>query len=45
MTQGALQTTDVVRYRALTTNAASLAVAHREGFVPYGENLAVRLEN
>jgi hypothetical protein len=43
MTRRALQTTDVVRYRALTTNAASLAVARGEGFAPYGENLAVRL--
>ena len=34
---------DVVRYRALTTNVASLAVARRTGFVPYGENVAIRL--
>lgn len=43
MTRAALDSADVVRYRALTTNAASLAVARREGFLPYGENIAVRL--
>lgn len=34
---------DVVRYRALTSNAASLAVARHAGFAPYGENVAIRL--
>ncbi|MEN3272763.1 MAG: hypothetical protein V7636_1524, partial [Actinomycetota bacterium] len=34
---------DVVRYRALTTNHASLAVARHVGFVAYGENVAIRL--
>jgi hypothetical protein len=34
--------TDVVRYRALTTNNASLAVARRAGFEAYGENVALR---
>lgn len=33
----------VVRYRALQTNLASLAVARSLGFVGRGENLAVRL--
>lgn len=32
----------VLRYRALTTNAASLAVARRLGFVGHGANIAVR---
>jgi RimJ/RimL family protein N-acetyltransferase len=34
--------TDVVRYRALTTNAPSLAVARRAGFAGYGENVVIR---
>jgi len=34
---------EVVRYRALTTNHASLAVARRAGFTAYGENVAIRL--
>lgn len=34
---------EVVRYRALTTNHASLAVARRAGFTAYGENIAIRL--
>ena len=33
----------VVRYRALVTNAASVAVARNAGFVAYGCNVAVRL--
>jgi GNAT superfamily N-acetyltransferase len=33
---------EVARYRALTTNAASIAVARRLGFEGYGENVAVR---
>jgi RimJ/RimL family protein N-acetyltransferase len=33
----------VIRYRALVTNHASLAVARRAGFTPYGCNVAVRL--
>lgn len=42
MTTAALDHTDVVRYRALATNHASLAVAARAGFEPYGENVALR---
>lgn len=37
-----LPVVDVVRYRALTTNAASLAVAARLGFEGYGANILVR---
>lgn len=33
---------EVARYRALTTNAPSLAVAAKLGFAGYGENVAVR---
>jgi GNAT superfamily N-acetyltransferase len=40
----ALTWTDLVRYRALTTNAPSLAVAAALGFVPCGQNMAVRLQ-
>jgi RimJ/RimL family protein N-acetyltransferase len=43
MARRALQGSDVVRYRALTTNMPSLAVARRAGFEPYGENIAVHL--
>ena len=43
MARHALRRSDVARYRALTTNAPSLAVARRAGFEPYGENIAVRL--
>jgi RimJ/RimL family protein N-acetyltransferase len=42
MTAAALEQMDVVRYRALAANAASLRVASRLGFVPYGRNMAVR---
>lgn len=35
----------VVRYRALTTNYASLAVARPLGFIGRGQNLAVRLRS
>lgn len=34
---------EVARYRALTTNAASLRVAEALGFTPFGANVAVRL--
>jgi GNAT superfamily N-acetyltransferase len=34
---------EVVRYRALTTNDASRAVARRAGFTAYGENVAIRV--
>ncbi|MEX1009221.1 MAG: GNAT family N-acetyltransferase [Acidimicrobiia bacterium] len=43
MARHALERTDAVRYRALTSNAPSLAVARRAGFEPYGENIAVHL--
>jgi RimJ/RimL family protein N-acetyltransferase len=33
---------EVARYRALKTNRASLAVALRLGFTPYGENVVIR---
>jgi RimJ/RimL family protein N-acetyltransferase len=42
MTDAALGAMVVVRYRALTTNAPSLRVASKLGFVPYGANYAVR---
>jgi GNAT superfamily N-acetyltransferase len=44
MTAEQLPTARVVRYRALQTNLASLAVAGLLGFVGRGENLAVRLK-
>jgi RimJ/RimL family protein N-acetyltransferase len=34
---------EVVRYRALTTNMPSLAIARRAGFTPYGSNVAIRM--
>ena len=34
---------ELARYRALTTNAASLRVAAKLGFTPLGANVAVRL--
>ena len=43
MITDALERTGVVRYRALFTNAASLAIAARLGFVGDGANIAVRL--
>jgi hypothetical protein len=33
---------DVVRYRALATNTASLAIAHRLGFRAFGQNFRAR---
>ena len=33
---------EVARYRALTSNVASLRVAAKLGFTPYGENVAIR---
>ena len=33
----------VARYRALTSNVASLRVAEKLGFTPFGGNVAVRL--
>lgn len=44
MVADALRSSAVVRYRALTTNQPSLAVARALGFVPRGENLAVRFD-
>lgn len=43
MVEDALVTTEIVRYRALVSNTASLSVAARLGFVPRGENLVARL--
>jgi len=43
MVAEALETLEVVRYRALTTNLASLAVARKLGFVQDGSNIVVRL--
>ena len=34
---------ETARYRALTTNVASLRVAEKLGFTPFGANVAVRL--
>lgn len=34
---------ELARYRALTTNLASLRVAEKLGFTPFGANVAVRL--
>ena len=34
---------ETARYRALTTNVASLRVAEKLGFMPFGANVAVRL--
>lgn len=39
----ALRTTAVAEWRARSTNTASIKVALKLGFAPYGENLAVRL--
>ncbi len=39
VTFSALAATDLVRYRALATNTASLAIARKLGFVARGENL------
>ncbi len=44
MVVDALPDAGVVRYRALTTNAPSVAVAGSLGFVPRGENLVARLQ-
>ena len=35
----------VARWRSLTTNRASRALAHRLGFIEYGSNIAVRLQD
>lgn len=43
MVADALPEAGVVRYRALTTNAPSMAVARSLGFVARGENLVARL--
>jgi predicted GNAT family acetyltransferase len=43
MTQEQLPAVGVMRYRALQTNLASLAVARSLGFIGRGENLAIRL--
>jgi predicted GNAT family acetyltransferase len=42
MTAEWLPIVEIVRYRALTTNAASLAVAARLGFEGHGANIVVR---
>ena len=42
MIADALPEAIVVRYRALVTNLASLAVARRLGFEPYGQNYRAR---
>lgn len=42
MVIAALPTVGVVRYRALASNAASLAVARHLGFVEYGQNYRAR---
>jgi len=42
-TERALRTTSVAEWRARGTNTASIKVALRLGFTPYGENLAIRL--
>ena len=42
MVADALPAVGVVRYRALASNVASLAVAERLGFEPYGQNLRAR---
>jgi RimJ/RimL family protein N-acetyltransferase len=42
MCRAVLDEVGIVRYRALTTNLASLKVAERLGFVSYGENMAIR---
>ena len=39
----ALPTAGIVRYRALNTNAPSLAIARSLGFAGYGQNLVARL--
>jgi GNAT superfamily N-acetyltransferase len=43
MVADALEVIEVVRYRALFTNVASLAVARKLGFVNDGSNIVVRL--
>jgi RimJ/RimL family protein N-acetyltransferase len=42
-TRVAVETAGVARYRALTTNTASLAIARRLGFSEYGRNIGIRL--
>lgn len=42
MVDDALGSVEVVRYRALATNTASLAVARSLGFQPYGQNYRAR---
>ena len=42
MVAAALPTVRVARYRALASNTASLAVARRVGFEPYGQNFRAR---
>jgi GNAT superfamily N-acetyltransferase len=42
MLVAAFEDHEVARYRALKTNHASLAVARRLGFTPYGENVVIR---
>lgn len=42
MLAGAFTTVEVARYRAVKSNRASLAIAARLGFTPYGENVVIR---
>jgi RimJ/RimL family protein N-acetyltransferase len=42
MVADALPAVGVVRFRALASNVASLAVAERLGFEPYGQNFRGR---
>lgn len=44
MIADALPSAGIVRYRALSTNTASLAVARSLGFAQRGENLVARLK-
>jgi len=45
MLDDSLPKIEVVRYRALSTNAASLAVAERIGFKRYGGNYLAKLNS
>jgi predicted GNAT family acetyltransferase len=45
MVSDALPHVEIVRYRALLTNAASLRIAESLGFVPRGQNFVVRLSD
>jgi hypothetical protein len=43
MIQDALPAAGIIRYRALLSNAPSLAIARSLGFAGHGENLIARL--